>query len=115
MTKNETTLTAGLLPDVGLLCGILMGLAVANIGGPMTQMSALAIVTGGLAMRAVLSTTRHLRKVKETRQALTEAMQRLERHIQSQPPYIKSHDLPTPHIQAARTPVRHSRRSRIFE
>ncbi len=110
MTNNDTTLTAGLLPGVGLLCGILIGLGVANVGGPAVQLTALAAVAGGLTLRVVMSTTRHLRKVRETRAALAEAMQRLERHIQSQPPFVNSHDLPAPHIRSQRVPMRFSSR-----
>ena len=110
MTNNETTLTAGLLPGVGLLCGTLIGLGVANLGGPTVQLTALAVVAGGLSIRMVVTASRHLRKVRETREALAEAMQRLERHIQSQPPFIKSHDLPAPHIRSQRAPMRISSR-----
>ncbi len=113
MSITDTSLTAGLLPDVKSLCGVLVGLGIASVSGPTIAFGAGCVVAGGLTMRVAITTTRHLRKVKETRKALTEAMQRLERHIACQPPFAASHDLPTPHIQSTRAPARYSRRNRV--
>ena len=93
--------------------GVFVGLGIASVSGPTIAFATGCVVAGGLTMRVAITTTRHLRKVKETRKALTEAMQRLERHIASQPPFVPSHDLPTPHIQSTRTPTRYSRRNRV--